>query len=469
MQSRDKKIIVGSEEWCEFPQLGIPAIKARVDSGAKTSSLHAFNIQTFKKDTELWVSFEVHPLQDLRYPIIRCEAKIIDKRSVKSSSGVAEKRYVIKTMLCSGGDTWEIEVTLSNRDSMGYRMLLGRQAMNGRMLVDPAASFCLGEKKADEIKTLYPTSMSENASGLKIALLASNSELYSNKRIIEAARERGHQIEFYNIKQCYMKLDGENSEVHDRSGQVINELDAVISRVRTSLTTYGCALTRQFEIMGVASFNSAESILHARDQIYALQTFFKHKIKTPVSACSFSPMESSDLIEMVGGAPLVVKLLDNNQANGMALAETRKAGETVVNAFKSLNQKILIQEFLKEAKGKNLRCLVINGKVVASILREAAPGDFRANIRQGATATVAKISPEERKLALLAAKVLHLKIAGVDMVRTKNGPVLLEVSSTPGLEGVENATGKDIAGMIIATVEKRLGWKRELAQLSDTD
>ncbi|MGX5175069.1 RimK family alpha-L-glutamate ligase [Aliikangiella sp. IMCC44653] len=465
MGSVEGKIVVGSEEWCAFPQLGIPAIKARVDSGAKTSSLHAFNIQTLKRKGELWVSFEVHPLQQHRYPIIRCEAKVVDKRSVKSSSGVAEKRYVIKTELQSGDEHWEIEVTLTNRDSMGYRMLLGRQAMNGRMLVDPSASFRLGQRSAAQLKKHYPVSNSEASDGIKIGLLATNPELYSNKRLMEAAMERGHQVEFLNIKQCNLRLDNESSEIHSRSGQIINHLDAVIPRIRTSFTTYGCALTRQFEIMGVTTLNSAESIKNSRDNIFSLQTFFKNGIKTPTSVCSYSPFETNDLIDMVGGAPLMVKLLDNQQQHKAVMAESRDAGQSVIEAFKHFREKILVQEFLKDAEGKALRCLVINGKVVASIWRKPIPGSFKTSIKDGASAELAKITPNERKMALLAAKVLHLKVAGVDMVRTKSGPVLLQVTSTPGLEGAENATGKDIAGMVIAAIEKKMGWKRELAKI----
>ncbi|TQV85392.1 30S ribosomal protein S6--L-glutamate ligase [Aliikangiella coralliicola] len=463
MQQEYSKIVVGSEEWCAFPKLGIPAIKARVDSGAKTSSLHAFNIQTFKKESEAWVSFEIHPLQQNRRIVVRCEAKIIDRRRVKSSSGTSEKRFVIKTMLRSGGEHWEVEVTLTNRDSMGYRMLLGREAMKGRVLVDPDESFCLGEVSDTELEVHYPSEPGENSGGLKIGLLASNPDLYSNKRIIEAAQQRGHHIEFFNIKQCYMKLDAVSPEVHYRGGRVLNNLDAVITRIRPSLTFYGCALSRQFESMGVYACNRSDAITQSRDKLYSLQLMLKSGINIPTSGFANSPIDTSDLIDMVGGAPLIVKLLEGTQGRGVVLAETRKAGESVINAFKSLKANLLVQEFIKEADGKDLRCFVIDGKVVASIQREAAPGEFRANIHQGGTASVIKITPEERKLATLAAKTMGLKIAGVDIIRSKNGPLLLEVNSSPGLEGIETATGKDIAGMMIASIEKKLGWKRELA------
>ena len=461
MNKENEKIIIGSEEWCEFPGLGIPAIKARVDSGAKTSSLHAFNINKFKRDGESWVSFEVHPLQNDRRTLIRCETPIIDQRNVKSSSGVSEKRFVISASLKVGGEFWDIELTLSNRDSMGYRMLLGREAMKGKVLVDPSISFCLGEVTDETLKTYYQRTKNVR-SGLKIGLLASNPDLYSNQRIMEAGEERGHEMIFLNIKQCYMKLDAIEPEAHYRGGRILNDLDAVITRIRPSLTFYGCALTRQFESMGIYSVNSSTAITQSRDKLFSLQLMLKNGISIPTSGFANSPMDTNDLIEMVGGAPLIVKLLEGTQGRGVVLAETKKAAESVINAFKSLRANLLVQEFIKEADGKDLRCFVIDGKVVASIQRTAAPGEFRANIHQGGTASIVKITPEEKALALKSAKILGLKVAGVDIIRSKNGPLLLEVNSSPGLEGIETATGKDIAGMMLTSIEKKLSWKRQL-------
>jgi len=461
MTKLDNKIIVGSEEWCAFPELGIPAVKARVDSGAKTSSLHAFNIQKFNRKGETWVSFEVHPIQNVRNTVVRCESRIVDKRRVKSSSGVPETRYVIKVPIHAGDEVWDIELTLANRDSMGYRMLLGREAMNGRMLVDPSHSFCLGEVSDTQLKAWYGPRRKAKT-GLKIAVLASDQELYSNQRLLEAGDERGHEMVFLDVKQCYMKLDADNPEAHYRGGKVLTDLDSVITRIRPSMTFYGCALARQFESMGVHTVNSSVAIAQSRDKLFALQLMLQTGISIPTTGFANSPMDTTDLIDMVGGAPLIVKLLEGTQGTGVVLAETRKAAESVINAFKTLNANLLVQEFVKEADGKDLRCFVIGGKVVASIERMAAPGEFRANLHQGGSASVAKISPAERTLAVKAARVLGLKVAGVDIIRSSRGPLLLEVNSSPGLEGIESATGKDVAGMVIASIERKLGWKREL-------
>ena len=447
------KIILGSEEWCSFPELGIPAIKARVDSGAKTSALHAINIAPFLKEGENWVKFDINPIQNNLKTVIHCEAKLIDKRIVKSSSGFREQRYVIQTQLKIGDDIWAIEMTLTNRDSMGFRMLLGREAMSGRILVDPEQKYLLGQTSMESLKDLYQNAIT-NKSGLRIGVLASNPELYSNKRIMEAGEMRGHEMHFLNIKECYMKLDAVKPEIHYRGGKILDNFDAIIPRIRPSITFYGCALTRQFEAMKVFCLNSAAAITQSRDKLFSLQLLLHHGVDIPTTGFANSPLDTDDLIKMVGGSPLIVKLLEGTQGKGVVLAETKKAAESVINAFKSLNANILVQEFIKEANGKDLRLFVVDGKVVAAIQREAAAGEFRANIHMGGTASVIKPTAEEKKIAIKAAKAMDLKVAGVDIIRSTKGPLLLEVNSSPGLEGIEGATNKDIAGEMIKAIEK---------------
>lgn len=449
------KIIVGSEEWCSLPQLNLPAIKIRVDSGAKTSALHAVNIIPISKNNEEWVSFEVHPIQNDGKTTIHCEAPIIDKRKIKSTSGLSEMRYVIKSLISLDKKTWEIELTLTNRDSMGYRMLFGRQAMAGRILVDPESSFVLGDLTSYDIEHYYKLYLKE-PSGLKIGLLASNPELYSNRRIIEAGEERGHHMEFLNIKDCYIKLDGKQPEMHYRGGRILNDFDAIIPRIKPSITFYGCALTRHFEAMGVYTLNSASAITKSRDKLHSLQILINNGLPIPTTGFANSPLDTEDLIKMVGGAPLIVKLLEGAQGKGVVLAETKKAAESLINAFKSLRANILVQQFIKEANGQDIRCFVVDGKVIESISRTAAPGEFRANLHMGGTAQPVKITPEEKKIALLAAKTMKLKVAGVDIIRGNNGPLLLEVNSSPGLEGIEGVSNKNIAETMIRAIEKEI-------------
>ncbi len=468
MTQYNSRTVTGCEEWCTFPQLGVPAIKARVDSGARTSALHAVNIQPIKRAGNRWVSFEVHPLQKDRTTVLRCEAEVIDRRVVKNSGGYSEKRYVIKTRFRLGENEWDIELTLTNRDNMGYRMLLGREAMGDRVLVDPSASFCLGARTEQDIEKIYERHDKKH-DGLTIGLLASNPDLYSNQRIVQAGKERGHDVRFFDIRQCYMKLDAEAPEVHTRGGIMLNNLDAVIPRIRPAVTFYGCALTRHFESMGIPALNTSQAVSRSRDKLYSLQLLLKEGLDIPVTGFASSPMDTDDLIEMVGGAPLIIKLLEGTQGRGVVLAETSKAAESVINAFKSLKANLLVQEFVAEAEGKDLRLFVVDGKVVAAMQREAAPGEFRANMHRGGTATKIKPTPNERRLATRAAKAMGLHVAGVDIIRSRQGPLLLEINSSPGLEGIEEVTSRDIAGDMIAAVERMCHWKRELGVYQETD
>ena len=450
-----KKIIIGKAEWCGLEELGLPVIKARVDSGAKTSSLHAFNIHQFEEEGKRYVHFDIHPIQNDRKTIQSCRGLVVDRREVRSSSGVKERRSVIKTPITLGDETWNIEVTLTNRDSMGYRMLLGREAMTNRVLIDPDSSFCLGTVTTDEVRKHYGT-VKPKSDGLRIVVLASNPELYSNKRLIEAGEERGHEMRFVNISQCYMNISADNPEIHYRGGQLLDDVDAIIPRIKPSMTFYGCAVARQFQSTGVYCLNDSVSISLSRHKLRSLQLLSTKGIPMPTTGFANSPMDTSDIIQMVGGAPLVIKLLEGTQGKGVVLAETAKAAESVINAFKSLRANILVQEFIKEADGKDIRCFVIDGKVVGSIQREAAKGEFRANLHLGGTASTVKISAEERKIAVAATKAMGLQVAGVDIIRSSSGPKVLEVNSSPGLEGIESITEKDVAGLMIQCIERQL-------------
>lgn len=456
MQISPMKFIAGSQEWCCLPNLDVAAVKVRVDSGAKTSSIHAFNIEPFTRNSEQWVRFDLHPLQKSRRATIRCESPVIDRRLVRSSNGSSEKRFVIKTPLTLNGETWDIELSLTNRDAMGYRMLLGREAMSGRILVDIEEQFLLGTVSDEELELLYGKTMRNPDSGLKIGLLATNPDLYSNRRILEAGELLGHEMVFLNTRQCYMKLDADCPAVHYRDGRILNNLDAVIPRIRPSITFYGCAVTRHFESLGIFALNSADSITQSRDKLYSLQLLQKHGLDIPITGYADSPIDTDKLIEMVGGAPLIVKLLEGTQGRGVVLAETTKAAESVINAMKSLRANLLVQEYIEEASGKDIRCFMINGKVAAAIQREAAPGEFRANLHRGGKATLIELTPDEESLAIKAAKTLNLNVAGVDIIRSSRGPLLLEVNSSPGLEGIEAATGQDIACLMVKAIAEKL-------------
>ena len=447
--------VIGSAEWCRFPKLGIPAVKARVDSGAKTSSLQANKIRPFTKDGQEWVKFEVTPIQDNRSIAITCEERVTGRRLVKNTSGISEERLVITSTMMLGDHTFDVELTLANRDTMEFRMLLGRDAFTTSFLVDVSKECVQGEVTDEELRVLYRSFESEK-NGLRIGVLASNPKLYSNKRIMEAGAARGHEMVFLNVEHSYMKLDVHSPEIRYRGGNILNKFDAIIPRIKPAVTFYGCAILRQFKHLGVYCLNSADAITQSRDKLFASLLFSENDIDIPITGFAKSPQDTKDLIRMVNGAPLIIKLLESTQGRGVVLAETNKAAESVINAFKSVKTNILVQEFIKEANGQDIRCFVVNGKVVAAMQRQAEKGEFRANIHQGGSASIIKITPAERKLAIKAAKTLNLAVAGVDIIRSNKGPLLLEVNSSPGLEGIEKATGIDIAHSMIQAIERKL-------------
>jgi ribosomal protein S6--L-glutamate ligase len=297
---------------------------------------------------------------------------------------------------------------------------------------------------------------------MKIALLASNPDLYSHKRIIEAAEARGHTVDFIAIKDCYMDITASKPEIHYRGGEILGQYDAVIPRIRPAATFYGTTVLRQFASQGAYCLNGPVAISRSRDKLRTLQILSGHGVNIPKTGFADSPRDTKDLIKMIGGAPLIIKLLEGTQGIGVVLAETNKAAESVINAFKSLKAQILVQEFIKEAKGVDLRLFVVGEKVVASMERRAAPGEFRANIHMGGTGHKAKITPEERRMAIKAAKAMELRVAGVDIIRSERGPMILEINSSPGLEGVEGATKVDIASLMIEHIEKNAKGKKVL-------
>ncbi len=289
---------------------------------------------------------------------------------------------------------------------------------------------------------------------MKIAVLASDPDLYSNQRLMEAGAARGHEMRFIAVKNCYMDITARKPEIHYRGGEILERFDAVIPRIRPSMTFYAMAVMRQFEMQKSYLLNGPISIGRAQDKLRTMQLLCSKDIDIPRTGFANSPLDTKDVIQTVGGAPVVIKLLEGTQGKGVVLAETVKAAESVINAFKSLKANILVQEFIKESAGTDLRCFVIGDKVVASMERRAAKGEFRANIHLGGTGHKVKITPTERKIAVAAAKAVGLKVCGVDMIRSNSGPKVLEVNSSPGLEGVEGATQKDIAGMMIEHIEK---------------
>lgn len=289
---------------------------------------------------------------------------------------------------------------------------------------------------------------------MKMAILATNPDLYSHKRLVEAGEEAGHVVSIINPLNCYLNVAVPNPSVHYRGGTALEYFDAVIPRIGASNTFYGTAVLRHLESMGIYTLNESIAIARSRDKFRSLQLLARKGIPMPRTGFAQSPDNTEDLIRMVGGAPLVIKLLEGTQGKGVILADSHQSAVSIINAFKEMNANILVQEFIQESRGADIRCLVVGDKVVAAIKRQAKEGEFRANVHQGGQAMKVKLSSEERRIAIAAAKTMGLKVAGVDLVRSDHGPLVLEINSSPGLEAIERTTHINIAGKIIQFIEK---------------
>ena len=448
------QIMVGWREWIKLPQLGLGAIHAKIDTGAKTSALHAEDIEVFGPISRPKVRFGVKPLDDNDDIIIYCTAPMVDRRYVTSSNGESEFRPIIKTELEINGQSWPIEVSLSNRENLTHRMLLGRSAMDiANLVVEPSTEYLLpplSKSIYKDIKTKSPV-----VRALRIGLLTMEPGNYSNQQIIKAAEKNDHVIETIKTTNCYMNINSLTTGLH-YNGEQLPRFDAIIPRIGAQITAYGTSIVRQFEMTGAYCLNSGEAISRSRDKLQAHQVMARHGLDMPVTAFASSPKNTEDLIKLVGGPPVVVKLLKSTQGKGVVLAETKKAAESVIDAFRGLDADFLVQEFISSAEGADIRCLVLGNRVIATMQRQAEPGEFRANIHQGGSARTIKITKQERQMAIKACKAFGLCLAGVDILRSDKGPLLLEVNSSPGLEAIEKITGQDLAGDIIKHIEKKM-------------
>ena len=292
---------------------------------------------------------------------------------------------------------------------------------------------------------------------MKIGILSRNKNLYSTRRLVEEAQKREHHVRVIDVLKCYMNITANEPTVHYQVSEKIVEplnFDAVIPRIGASITTYGCAVLRQFEVSHTYAINESIAITRSRDKLRAHQLLARKSIGQPVTSYAHSAKATDNLIESVGGAPLILKLTNSTHGNGVLLAETKKAAEALINAFRGIGSDFLVQEFIKEAGGSDIRCFVVGDKVIAAMQRSAAKGEYRSNLHRGGTAEVIKLNPDERRLAVRAAKVMGLDLAGVDIIRSAHGPLVIEVNSSPGLEGIENATGINVAEKIIQYIEK---------------
>lgn len=294
---------------------------------------------------------------------------------------------------------------------------------------------------------------------MKLAILSRNRKLYSTRRLVEAAQARGHTVRIIDPLRCYMRISPSHAEIHYK-GKVLEGFDAIIPRIGASVTFYGTAVVRQFEAMDVYTVNGSDAIGRARDKLRSMQLLSQQGLGLPTTVCADSPDDTKDLVAILGEPPHVLKLIEGTQGQGVVLAETISASISLAEAFREVRAHFLMQEFIREAKGADLRALVVGGKVVATMMRQARDGEFRSNLHRGGTAMKVKLTREERKTAIRAAATMGLGVAGVDLMRSDRGPLVLEVNSSPGLEGIERASGIDVAGAIIEHIERAVARRR---------
>ena len=441
--------IVGWREWAALPALGIERIKVKLDTGARTSALTHFMLNAVAARGTDSPVFYVHPEQRRRLPEILCEAPIVDERIVTSSNGEREHRYVIETLIRLGTVEWPIELTLTNRVGMSFRMLLGREAIRRRMVVDPGSSFRLSATKSGPVKAAGNGEVI-----VKIALLARNANLYTHKRFVEAAEARGHEIDVIDTLRVYLNVASHRPQIRYR-GEILQDYDAVIPRIGASVTFFGTANLASVRDYGRLPAQRISGESPARATSCAAFSFSRERASAcPSRSSPTPPSQADDILEMLGGAPVVIKLLEGTQGIGVVLGETDGSAKSMIQAFGGLKANILVQEFIKEAGNEDIRCLVVGDRSSRRWCARAsraisAPTSIAAGPRthQDHAGRAFNGGPRRERHGAECVRCGHL--------RSNHGPVVMEVNSSPGLEGVEKATGIDVAAKIIGFIEKK--------------
>lgn len=442
----DKKLEIGWEEWVALPELKLPAIRAKVDTGAKTSSLHAFMVEKIEEDGDIKVRFGLHPIPERPDIEVYCKAHLVDEREVTSSNGLTELRYVIRTMAQFGKRRWPIEITLTDRETMSYRMLIGRTAMEDKLLVVPGKSFMLGALSPDIYEKMH---VKRKKKKLSIAILSEERNSYSTDRLAAVAESRGHKVEVIKTTRCYVDINSDQPAIHYQ-GHLLPRFDAVIPRIGPSITFYGVAILRQLESLGIFCVNSSNAIAHSRDRLFAYQLLGRAGIAMPTTAFAHSPGDIKDMIRIVGGAPLIIKLLEGKGSKEVVLAETNKAATAVMQAFRGLEANFIAQEYLMQGSAKDIRCIVLGNKVIAAMSKTILEDKGQTTTKKKRSI---KLSTAESKLAVRAVRILGLKLAAVNILRTKGGPRVIEVNASPALRSIERITGVDVAALVIEYIE----------------
>ncbi|MEJ0072533.1 MAG: RimK family alpha-L-glutamate ligase [Candidatus Saccharibacteria bacterium] len=449
---------LGSSENVSFPELGLIDIPARTDTGARTSTIWASNIQVIGDELQFTVFGKGHPGHSGKKITMTDFAQL----TVTPSNGIAEERYVVKLLVALRDRRMRVSFTLADRSTQTYPILLGRNILKKRFIVDVSADEKTAVEDAKVAAKLEQAFAAKRSSAtvkssysgpkLKIAILSKGPGNYSTKRIKEEALKHGHEVRVINYAKCYVTLES-NKPVVRYEGESLHDIDVIIPRIAANLTGYGSSIVRQFEMQNVFTSTTSIAIVRSRDKLRSTQLLAKAGVGIPKTVFGRETADLDDILEQVGGAPVIIKVARGTHGNGVVLAETRKAAKAVMQAFYVEGVSFIVQEYVEESAGTDIRAFVVNGKVVASMKRQSLDDDFRSNLHQGGEGSAVKLTDEERKTAQKAAKAMGLPICGVDMMRSDRGPLVLEVNSSPGF-GIEKVTGHNVAEKIIEYVEQ---------------
>ena len=454
MKNNKPAQIIGALENVAFPEMKLHKIQARIDTGARTSAIWASSIR-LRSNKLQFVLFGIgHPFYNGEI----IETAQFARITVKPSNGISEERYVIKLLIVLMDRRLRVSFTLADRSSQTYPILLGRNILKDRFIVDISVDNETAkhdvEVAAEISKSYAATEVLQSATNryegrkLRIAILSKGSLNYTTKRLREVSEARGHEVVVVNYAKCYMTMERSKPVIYYK-GEILAKFDAIIPRIAQSYTKYGTAVVRQFEMQGSYTTASSIAINRSRDKLRSYQIMARNDVAIPKTVFARETANLDEVVELAGGAPVIIKVARGTHGNGVVLAETRKAAVAVMQAFYVEGVNFMVQEFVAESAGTDIRVLVVGGRVVASIERRSLDDDFRSNTHQGGVGKAVKLSLEEEKMAIKAAKAMGLPVCGVDMMRSKDGPKVLEVNSSASIMTPERVTKRDVATKII--------------------
>lgn len=450
--SKKELVIIGRAEKINLRDFDLANIPAKVDTGADSSSLWVSNVVE-KADGLYFVLFD--PSSPHYTGVVQHFTKPdYSQIRVSNSFGHKERRYKVKLRISVKGRNVRATFTLSDRSLKTYPILLGRRLLHGKFLVDVTSGSPIPKVKAvkNSAPIIQPIARKKGAPSLRIAILSKGGANYSTQRLKEEALKRGHEVRIINYAKSYVTLESGKPVVRYK-GESLHDIDVIIPRIAANLTGYGSSIVRQFEMQNVFTATTSIAIVRSRDKLRSTQLLAKADVGIPKTVFGRETADLDDILDQVGGAPVIIKVARGTHGNGVVLAETKKAAKAVMQAFYVEGVSFIVQEYVAESAGTDIRAFVVNGKVVASMMRQSLDDDFRSNLHQGGEGTMIKLTDEERRTAIKAAKAMGLPICGVDMMRSDRGPLVLEVNSSPGF-GIEKVTGRNIAEKIIEYVEQ---------------